>query len=335
MGKIVYSIGLIGIVLLSCSQDVTGENSISSGNTIPFLFRMNAMFTDAEQNVSFPIWFNDSIVSKNKISKITRRFYLIENGENEDDGSQESFMRREKKEYFFGKSGQLERLNVIYYFDDQKIGDVSFIYQGNKDQYGFAPVTRISDQSSIELEEGDELNFYHAIHKKVKVTDKFLAFQQVQTGDYLFYMLNRKFWGPLSVDSILRPTPKDVIVLGSPYFPSKIYRVQNKVNEMDVQSFVYWTNTKTKQKIKSKNIQTFIRQEYPFENKRTILTDKEGKCGEYIDSTFSEGKFLTRTLSEIHSNSKNLPVKIIHKKQVKSASKNRLSIEILTYEFQN
>jgi hypothetical protein len=148
-------------------------------------------------------------------------------------------------------------------------------------------------------------------------------------------MLNSKFWGPLSVDSILSPTPKDVIVLGSPYFPSKIYRVQNKVNEMDVQSFVYWKNSKTKQKTRNKNIQTLIRQEYPFEFKRTILTDKQGKCGEYIDSTFSEGKFLTRTLSEIHFNTKNLPVKIIHKKQVKSVSSNRLSIEILTYEFQH
>ena len=334
MGKIVYSIGLIGIVLLSCNRDVTGENGISSGNSVPFLFRMNAMFTDAEQNVSFPIWFNDSIVSKYKISKITRRFYIIEKGENEEDGSQEAWMPREKKEYFFGKSGQLERLNVLYYFDDQKIGNVSFVYQGNKDKYGFAPVTRISDQL-VDQEDDDELSFYHAIHKKIKVTDKFLAFQQIQTGDYLFYMLNSKFWGPLSVDSILSPTPKDVIVLGSPYFPSKIYRVQNKVNEMDVQSFVYWKNSKTKQKTRNKNIQTLIRQEYPFEFKRTILTDKQGKCGEYIDSTFSEGKFLTRTLSEIHSNTKNLPVKIIHKKQVKSVSSNRLSIEILTYEFQH
>jgi hypothetical protein len=289
---------------------------------------MNAMFTEAEQNVSFPVWFNDSIVSKNKISKITRRFYVIEKDENEEDTKQEAMMPREKKEYFFGKSGQLERLNVLYFYDEQKIGNVSFVYQGNKDKYGF------SDQLD-EQEEDDDLNFYHAIHKKVKVTDKFLAFQQVQTGDYLFYMLNRKFWGPLSVDSILRPTPKDVIVLGNPYFPSKIYRVQNKVNEMDVQNFVYWSNTKTKHKTNNKRIQMLIRQEYPFEYKRTILADKKGNCVAYIDSTFSQGKFLTRTLSEIHANTKNLPIKIVHKKQVKSTSSNRLSIEVLTYEFQN
>ena len=52
-------------------------------------------------------------------------------------------------------------------------------------------------------------------------------------------MLNKKYWGALSVDSILEPRPIDRVVLGSPHFPFKSYRVENKVKEKDVVEYRY------------------------------------------------------------------------------------------------
>lgn len=324
MRKIIYF--LIGIcsLLQSCKSGKNNDGPNTKKKDVPFLLHMNAVFTDAERNVSFPTWFNDSLIAANNISKITRSFYLIEEEESEEKWELTSEMPREKREYWFSPSGQIKQMDVSYFYDNQIIGMVTFKYNDYKDEYGFVSVTRVGENDSQWETEEDNLSSYFNIHQKGNATSKYLSYQNDQTGDYLFFMLDKKYWGPLSVDSILRPTPKDIVVLGNPSYPNKIYRVQNKVNEMDVQQFVYGPS--------GKKIETITRHEYPFEHKRTILYSKKGICDAYIDSTFSDKKYLTRVLSEIEINDKNLPLKVTHKKENQLNNKSRISIELLSYE---
>lgn len=324
MGKFVFFMGIIFLLLQACSSDSAYSKKKGKKKDLPSFIQMNTVFTESERNVSFPIWFNDSMVKGNHISKITRSFYLVEENDEGYQWELTNEIPREKREYWFTPEGHVKQLNVSYYYDNQVIGNVSFLYDGTKDENGFSKVKQGGDKDFQWDASEDNSSFYFYIHKKVKTTTKYLAYQNDQTGDYLFYMLNKKFWGPLSIDTILQPTPKDIVVLGKPYKPNKIYRVQNKVSETDVQLFEY--------KDKKHRIATITRLEYPFDHKRTLLYTKNGTCNGYIDSTFSIKKYLNRTISEIDFNAKKLPVKISHKKESQLNNSSLVSIELLKYE---
>jgi hypothetical protein len=137
-------------------------------------------------------------------------------------------------------------------------------------------------------------------------------------------MLNKKYWGPLSIDSILGPMPKDIIVLGSPYVPAKQYSVENKVYENNVINYVYDKKT---QIVKSIN-----RQEYPFDLRRTLVYSKNGICEGYIDSTFSGDLFLTRTVAKMDLDKNNKPLRIVNRKENQHAKTGRIWVEIFAYE---
>ena len=64
MTKFVYFIVLFALFFSACSGSRKDVKKNNSEKVAPFLFRMNAMFTDAEKFVSFPIWLNDSLVAK-------------------------------------------------------------------------------------------------------------------------------------------------------------------------------------------------------------------------------------------------------------------------------
>ena len=96
------------------------------------------------------------------------------------------------------------------------VEDVTFNYSNVKDEMGYSDVEILKGEHQIE-EEGD-----YTVHNKERYLEKFLVYSNVKTGNYLFYMLDKKNWGPLTVDSILNPTPTDLIVLGSTTKPQKM-----------------------------------------------------------------------------------------------------------------
>lgn len=324
MIRFTYFAAITFVFMTSCSDEskfngVKQKSSVESG-----ILNMHILFTDAERNVSFPIWFKDSILTKEKISKITRKIYLLDEEDAFLNGKLDNTMPRETREYWINPNGSIGKFKLTYFYDDQEIGTVSFVYDDNKDIYGYAKVSRVADSLSSLESNGDDLNYYHNVHQKLKYSDKYLAYQNMHTGDKLFYMLQKKYWGPLSVDSIMQPNPKDIVILGDPRNPEKQYRVRNKVNEMDVIKYKY--NSKTNM------IESITRFEYPFEIKRSFLNNKEGWCTGYIDSTFSDNIYLTRTKSEILFNKKKLPVSVSHKKENQQKKNGRITIEIFTYE---
>ena len=324
MIKFVYTIAVIALFFSACSgfgKDVKKNNS---DKVAPFLFRMNAMYTDAEKFVSFPIWLNDSLVAKYKIKKMTRSLYFIDLEDSLEINNLQNDIPREKREYWFFDNGQLKELNFSFFYDDEQIGIFTFLYKSLKDKYGYADIVELKDSTHLESTEDENVDFPYKIHQKARQTEKYLAYQDMETGNYLFYMLNNKNWGPLSIDTVLNPTQNDIIVLGKPMLPEKQYRVINKVNERDVQQFKYNSS--------SNRIETILRQESPFENNRTLMYNQNGYCNGYIDSTFSGKHFLTRIVSEIKLDKLNRPIKVIHRKENQQDKTARISIELIKYE---
>ena len=324
MIKFVYFIVLIALFFSACSGSRMDVKKNNSDKVAPFLFRMNAMYTDAEKFVSFPIWLNDSLVAKYKIKKMTRSLYFIDLEDSLEINNLQNDIPREKREYWFFDNGQLKELNFSFFYDDEQIGIFTFLYKSLKDKYGYADIVELKDSTHLESTEDENVDFPYKIHQKARQTEKYLAYQDNETGNYLFYMLNKKNWGSLSIDSILKPTQNDIIVLGKPLLPAKQYRVINKVNERDVQQFKYNSS--------SNRIETILRQESPFENNRTLMYNQNGYCNGYIDSTFSGKLFLTRIVTEIKLDKLNRPIKVIHRKENQQDKTARISIELIKYE---
>ncbi|MEN9998508.1 MAG: hypothetical protein RI922_1498 [Bacteroidota bacterium] len=316
---------LLLYLFTACSDRSVNELDIDKLKGQQSVFRMNSFGTDAEKFISFPVWFNDSIIKVNHIFKITRDFYSFDSDEANDFGSLNSEVPREKREYWFSENGQLKDLKVTYFYDDQEIGSVHYTYVSQKDHFGFAKVVVFSDTNTvIDIEEKD-MDFPFKIHEKVKETSKYLAYRDQQTGDYLFFMLDKKYWGPLSVDSILEPTRNDIIVLGTSYYPVKKYQVSNKVNEKNVLQYSYNS--------KSRVLESIQKQDYPFDNKRSFTYNKKGFCTGYIDSTFTENVFLTRIISEVKTDKKMKPIKVVHTKKNQNNETGKIEVERISYEY--
>ena len=165
----------------------------------------------------------------------------------------------------------------------------------------------------------DETFEQFLLYDKVDYQENYLVYQNTKSGYYLFYMLKKEYWGTLSVDSIFKPNPQDLIVFGSPLTQQKKYFVENKVNESEVVQFYYSPN----------NSPTEIKTErFPFHYKRTITYNEYGNCIGFIDSTFSNGEFLTGRNSTFVFEDE-LPTKIIHQ----STSNNKLFIQVETFKY--
>lgn len=331
MFKKIFFLVLLSTIFISCGDDGTALTKEKKKYPASFL-NLNTLLTEDENDVSFPIWFNDSIIRAHHIKKITRKSFP-RSTDNEGRTSQiSSTVPREIREYYFDSKGNLIQLNVHNYYDDREIGSVLFTYSGIKDFFGYTHVEKntfvsktakpFENEESLDPEVR-ELDF--RIHLKRKNYNKCLVYQDMETGDYLFYIPRKKFWGVMSVDSMLAPNPKDNIVLGTPKWPHKKYQVSNKVNEIHVKLFSY-------QKKHKKVLKNWLKKEYPFDHKRDFLYSKEGICIGYIDSTFSDDIFVTRNISEIQYNKKNQPKRIIHRKENTSNEAEFYSLELFEYE---
>lgn len=307
-------LGIITLaVLFSCEEGKRPFSHKKEIVTAPFIFKMNQCFTDDEYNLSFPNWFEDSIIREYNISSITRKIFSVS-----DEVDTTDLELREIRTYDFSKNGQLKGIQVAHYYDNQEVGSITFSIK-QIDEYGYAMVTPIKAKSSKEQEE--ILSQYRIVLKE-KYTSKYLAYHHPLSGDYVFYVIDEEMFGPLSVDSILHPTKHDQITLGSPIDPKKRYRVENTVNETDVVEYKYAKD----------QLVEIVFDEYPFHIQRHVNYDAKGNCLGYIDSTFSDNQFLIEKVARFESQN-TLPSKLIHQNKSNSSEASFYQIETFEYTF--
>ncbi len=310
---------LVGLLIVlfgasSCSEEKR-ERFLKKRMTFqPFLFNVQHYFSDNEYNMSFPLWFNDTVLKQNKIKEIKLNVFP---------SSQSSALTenspKHTKVYSFNEQGEVVSVHFEQFYENTKVGSYLFDYSTAKDENGFSKVEKTvgpnSDQKASE---------HYSIYEKEKYGDKFLIYRDEFSGDYLFYMLNSKNWGALSVDSIFNPTIEDKIVFGTPFIPMKSYRVENVVKEIDVIDFKYDKSEEFVQEIKY--------DEYPFRNKRSVNYGEKGNCMGFVDSTFSGEKFLTAELTYFEMEAE-LPIRIIHESQSNESTSSYFHIETIEYVF--
>jgi hypothetical protein len=316
---------LLGSIISSCKSE--GKRKLfNPKRTYPqSLFRNHLLFSDFANDFSFPIWFNDSLIKKNKISKITRIIYpksLTEASR----GDSILSVPSETIEFVFTKNGTVERVNQTFYYDDRKISQYEYQYHDFPNKYGFSSAKvdskiAVIEKFGIDISRDAEK---FALYDQKKQGKDFSSFKNRLSGDFLYSISNKALWGPLEIDKQIRPNPNDIVVLGDLYSPKKIYQVENKVNERNVVKYNY----------KKGNVRSIRTNEYPFHSIRNFIYDTRGYCTGYIDSTFSENNFLTRTISGFENNMIFSPTKIFHRKENSERKLTLINYEEFIFEYQ-
>lgn len=304
---------IFGVLLsVSCSSEKRQLKRKNRQQSHSSLIRISHYFSELEDEVSFPVWFDDSLVQKNKIKRLIRKVYSLNQ-----DSSQLDFPKSIQT-YDFDISGAVKKYSISQFYENVEVSSFSFTYPKTADQYGFAPVI-----STMTEEMRSRSRF--KIFTKEDYSPNFLVYENELDGTFLMCMLNPELYGPLSVDSILKPTSFDYVVLGSPREFQKKYQVENMVNERNV--------TELFTERKSDNLNKIHFEKSPFFYRRSVQYDKSGVCQGFIDSTFSIDRFISARTSTWKLDEAEKPVKMIHKTNAPKNELQNTQIETFEYEY--
>lgn len=311
--------GFLVFLFFGCSSNPSNETDIQSPKKLAQWINPLVFNTDLDNQLSFPIWFDDSLIRAHQIAKITRRIYGSFEKEEVDSALIRETFPREKREFYFDANGFVDRIVIYSYYDDREIARSSYFYTGNMDNNGFRVTQKISSKQIVSEDEdvvflGDEIQLstpistYHLLGK----TKKFFAYQNQERTETIFSLRESKFWNPLSVDSILKPQPSDWIVFGNLKKPHKRYHVKNTVLESDVHEYTYFETGILKSISINKNAFT-IKRHFQYENSGAWIA--------YTDSTFAEDYFIHRTVSTFNFDALQRPIEIRHTRQKNNKEK--------------
>jgi hypothetical protein len=269
---------------------------------------------DFPEELNFPLWFDDSIVKSHGIYKITKRIYRRILGDTAEINDQKQAIPKEKIEYYFDPNGLVDQIVIYTYYDDREISRANIVYEGNMLSSGYRkarilPMINLTkkqgkDEFSTEIiyDKIPQFSFYSSLFWK----KKYAGFTNFEKDRNIIYVKKKKYWGPLSIDSIIHPKETDLLVLGTMRRPYKRYQVENIVKESNVHSYQYWSSGMLRKRIKS---------DYPFEFRRTYIYGKKNKWIAYVDSTFSEGNYIVKIENNIIYDQFERPIEINHLKK--------------------
>ena len=283
---------LAGIFLTSigCSDVIRRKKRSEKTTMQPFVFRMNYFLADGERDVSFPVWFNDTLIQQNRIKTLIHRTMLETDTKNNE--------MRAIRIFRFDEQGRLLVVQRKKFYENVLVENVTFKYNGVIDEKGFASVEIIDSMNPNEVSKYN--NYDKELYHK-----EYIVYNHAVSGDYFFCVLDENLYEIVSVDSLFNPTPRDVIQYGGPKKPIRRFQVENLVNEKNVTVYRYFNGSDLLRRVEFDN--------YPFYVKKEVSVSKSGLCSGYVDSTFSEGKYLNRTVSKFSFNKDQLPVKLVHR----------------------
>ena len=146
-------------------------------------------------------------------------------------------------------------------------------------------------------------------YNQIKFNKLFTAYQNKESNEVLFLLRGKKVPNPLDLGKLLNPKPIDRIIAGYLPFPSKIFSVQNRVEENRVSNFKY----------KNKNIVSIEFIDFPFKTIRSFDYDVSGYCIGYIDSLFANEEYLTKSRTQFVLNQFHAPNSVVHFKKNKES----------------
>lgn len=278
---------------------------------------LNALVLDEsfQNDLSFPIWFDDSLVRANNIVKITHRIYGSFDEQVVDSALIHKTFPNEKREFYFDQNGLVDRIVIYAYYDDREVYRISYVYQGNMDKNGFRRLVRLHhyqiarEDEVIYFPDYNDRSHTYRVHEAVSWNRKKQSYRDPNTHNAIHVLRDSKYWGALSVDSIAKPNPLDWVVWGNPKKPHKRYHVRNTVLESEVHRYTYWASGL----LKTRTITG-----YHFSNKRDFTYDQQSTWVGYEDSLFSNDRYIQHTSHRFGFDGQNRPNELRHFRNVQN-----------------
>lgn len=289
------------LLLTACSTDQSNKNSRNKNATLsPSIFNLTFIYGEGEKMISFPIWFNDSIVASNNITSIERVTYYESSNKNKNLTS-EDLVPEKKIKYQFNTQGKIDYVQIGNYYDNRLISTIKIQYSKLDSTTGFASVKL---NESLHTEEFP----YHTFRLK-ETNPNVVVYEHIESKNCLFIVPHKEHWKPMIIDTLCSPKKEDVIIWGSLTHPTKIYSVHNLVEESNVRTFTY----------KKDLIQTIDWTDHPFSIHRTYQFNKQGDCTGFVDSTFSLKNYISATSYQFELKDR-LPISVTKKRMNKEGS---------------
>lgn len=307
---------LLLFTLFACGEKKVAEKEEVKIQLQPFLFNLQHALNEGDYSPSFPVWFNDSIVASRKLKRIIRRAYApVTEGDSLMDELKGVYT------YEFDDNGKVTLYSINSYYDNIEFGSVTFKYLPVKNDDSYRSYKKVVEKGQGPSQLSDHIEEY----QPVESNERFLIYMNLRAGNDLLFMRDSEYWGPISIDTILHPASNDWVVLGDPVMPMKKYQVENTVKEFNVTEYEYDEN--------GQSIKRIVNDKYPFIQSRNFVYDESGKCSGFIDSIFTDKKFLSRKVYLFSFDNTGLPSEL-HRKNVTGKEKNEiLQKETFTYEY--
>lgn len=311
---LVYLLILAGFILSSCSSNKkkpAKQQEIVADLIHPLYFQ-----DEVAGLINFPFWFNDSLVSSHKIQQLTITFFkgvINDTSASNTDYGDETFPKRTLI-YNFNQSGRLIQMQITDFSEGIVISNQSFLLK-KATEIGYSDVVQKDNLYGVE-----NTTFTYS---PSKTTSNYASFESSNDNDLLHFIRKKKYFGPLSVDSIASPLPNDWIVLGEPNKPVKRYKVKNKVKETFISEYTYFSENYPK---------LITNEDYPFFKKR-YFNYSNGHFDGFLDSTFIDKTFVTSVKTFIYYDKNRLPEKVIHRKEHLEGINRYQTHELYNYTF--
>jgi hypothetical protein len=318
MGKWgVIGLCVIGIVLSACGERAAKKErrlKVRTSLIHPLFFQ-----EEIASQLSFPFWFNDSLIRAQRIQTITWTIYRsTEVDEDSQPGSRRTQSDLKAKTiYTFDRSGRLTGLQRNDYSEGLTISSKSYAIVPTS-----SPVFSHVRQLQLSSLGTEEMTETYSFLKQVRSNERIQQYDDSYADARYHFFPDKKYWGALSVDSIGHPGGTDWIVHGTPERPVKRYQVHNTVTERNVTHYRYLNDNYPKMISWS---------DYPFTQKRWFTYSKNGGFVGYIDSTYIDQSFVTRNVTWLLYDKHNRPSAITHRKGHAASEANYQTIEKIRY----
>ena len=300
------------LALIGCNSRVNKDVEVREINYQRSIINFSSYNSEYENWMSFPVWFNDSLIQANNILSIKRELFshVIE-----DTNEFTNEFLDKRWLYTFNDDGTMSSVVVSVVYDAKTISEVVFKYKDFDRKNGYAQV-HVSEREMADYE-----NLPYIIHNKNGNHNHWSSYTEWSNQHQLFILNNPDYWKALVIDTMIGPKPVDYIFWGGLIRPVKSYKVSNLVEESNVRNFLY----------KNDKLMEVDRVEDPFGVKRSFRHNENGLLTDIIDSTFSMGGFVSAAI--MHLDYKDGLPAVITKSLVKREVSKVIFIEKFAYTF--
>lgn len=255
---------------------------------------------------NFPYWFDDSLIASNRIHTIQQKEYSA-NFARFSAHSLANVSPDKITTYTFDESGNITSLKIQLFNDGVHFTTKTFHYT--------SPLNNQSLFSNYTAQFESSLPIEHQTIRKVLLKDQtpnYISYFDTVNSQYIYFVTNTKLTSPISIDTMLRPNPTDILVIPNLTYPQKIYSVSNKILESNVHEFQYDT---------FKNLVRYSYRQSSSKKEITLNYSSKGYLNGFTGKIFS-GDFLIKEFQQIIQTSKDgRPLKIYENTQKKSLKK--------------